>query len=70
VCNLFFYWKNKQGEDELLTPLLDGTILPGVTRDSVLRLGTEMKKFKVTQRKIYIDEIIEAHKENRVRECR
>jgi len=57
---LFFYWKNKQHEDELVTPLLDGTILPGTTRDSVLKLCAEMKNIKVTERKIYIDEIIEA----------
>jgi len=36
VCNLFFFWKNKDGEDELVTPELDGTILPGIVRDSVL----------------------------------
>ena len=39
VCNLFFLIKNKAGEKELVTPILDGTILPGVTRDSVLRIS-------------------------------
>jgi branched-chain amino acid aminotransferase len=34
--NLFVFWKNENGEDELITPPLDGTILPGITRDSIL----------------------------------
>ncbi|KAJ1672442.1 branched-chain-amino-acid transaminase bat2, partial [Spiromyces aspiralis] len=36
TMNLFVFWKNEQGEMELITPELDGTILPGVTRDSIL----------------------------------
>ena len=66
VCNLFFLWKNKDGEDELVTPELDGTILPGVTRDSVIRLALKMNKFKVTERKLYMKELIEAIQEKRV----
>jgi hypothetical protein len=66
VCNLFFFIKNKNGEQELVTPVLDGTILPGVLRDSTLRIALEMNRFKVNERKIYIDEIIEAHNEGRV----
>lgn len=49
VCNLFFFLKNKHGEEELITPILDGTILPGVVRDSVLRIAMEMNKFKVVE---------------------
>lgn len=60
VCNLFFFWKNKEGETELVTPELDGTILPGVTRDAVIRLCLKMNKFKVTERKLYMKELIEA----------
>ena len=31
------FWKNKNGEDELVTPYLDeGLILPGITRNSIL----------------------------------
>ena len=36
AMNLFYVWKTKDGEMELITAELDGTILPGVTRDSVL----------------------------------
>jgi branched-chain amino acid aminotransferase len=31
--------KNKKGETELVTPPLNGLILPGVTRQSILDLG-------------------------------
>merc|ERR1712167_308199 len=41
ALNVFVYWK-KNGENELITPPLDGTILPGVTRDSVLQLTREL----------------------------
>ena len=48
--NFFVYWRNEQGEDELITAPLDGTILPGVTRDSILTLTKELKEFKVSTR--------------------
>jgi branched-chain amino acid aminotransferase len=52
--NFFVFWKNKDGEDELITPALDGTILPGVTRDSIINLCQELKEFKVNIRPIKI----------------
>ena len=48
--NLFVFWKNQDGEDELVTPPLDGTILPGITRDSILNLAKTLGKFKVTEK--------------------
>jgi len=48
--NLFVFWKNEEGEDELVTPPLDGTILPGITRDSILNLAKSLKKFKVSEK--------------------
>lgn len=44
--------------DTLVTPPLDGTILPGITRDSVLALARD-NGMKVEERKISVDEIIE-----------
>jgi branched-chain amino acid aminotransferase len=38
TMNFFVFWKNEQGENELITPPLDGTILPGITRKSLLTL--------------------------------
>lgn len=50
VMNFFVYWKNEQGENEVITAPLDGTILPGVTRDSIISLIKEMKDIKITIR--------------------
>ena len=54
TMNLFF----KIGR-EIITPSLDGSILSGITRMSVIELLTD-KCFKVTERPITIEEIIEA----------
>ena len=48
--NLFMFWINEHGEKELVTPPLDGTILPGITRRSILELLKELKEFKVSER--------------------
>jgi len=63
--NFFVFWTNKKGEKELVTSSLDGTILPGVMRDSVINLAKEWG-IKVTERDFYIHEIIDAIKENRL----
>jgi branched-chain amino acid aminotransferase len=47
--------------DEVITPPLSGTILPGVTRDSVLTLARDWG-LRVSERPIAIDEVIEAAK--------
>lgn len=44
----------------VVTPPLSGTILPGITRDSVLTLLRDMK-LPVEERRISIDEVFEAH---------
>ena len=64
VMNFFVYWTNKQGEKELITCPLDGTILPGVIRDSVITLCKEWN-IKVTQRHFTIQELVESIKEDR-----
>ena len=69
TMNFFVYWKNEQGEDELITPPLDGTILPGVTRDSIMTLCKELKQFKVSARPFKIQELMKACKEHRVYEA-
>lgn len=69
VMNFFVYWVNKKGEKELITCPLDGTILPGVTRMSVLELGRHWNEFKVTEERFKIQDIIEAVKEGRVIEA-
>ncbi|MBI5235525.1 MAG: aminotransferase class IV, partial [Deltaproteobacteria bacterium] len=45
--------------EELVTPSLDGSVLAGVTRDSVIQLAKHWG-MKVNERRISIDELIEA----------
>jgi len=47
-------------DDELITPMLNGSILPGITRDTVLFLARQWG-LKVSERKISIDEVVSAH---------
>ncbi|PIK54146.1 putative branched-chain-amino-acid aminotransferase, cytosolic-like [Apostichopus japonicus] len=68
TMNCFMFWENKQGEMELVTPDLDGTILPGVTRISILELVREWGELKVTERSFTMQELLEGLKENRVKE--
>jgi branched-chain amino acid aminotransferase len=54
--------------DEIITPSLEsGTILPGITRESVLQLAKEWG-IKLTERDIPITEVIEAHKNGKLQE--
>ena len=46
-------------DDEIITPQLTGTILPGITRDSVLRLSRSWG-LKTSERRITIDETVRA----------
>jgi branched-chain amino acid aminotransferase len=45
--------------DKVITPLLDGTILEGVTRNSCIKL-LQNKGYTVEERKISVDEIVDA----------
>lgn len=47
-------------DDEILTPELNGSILPGITRKSVVELAKHWGD-KVAERKISIDELMQAH---------
>jgi len=53
--------------DELITPALNGSILSGITRDSVISLAKSWD-IKVTERRISIDEIYEKHKSGELQE--
>ncbi|KAM8820563.1 branched-chain-amino-acid aminotransferase, cytosolic isoform 2-T2 [Eudromia elegans] len=68
TMNLFLYWINEDGEDELATPPLDGIILPGVTRQSILELARNWGEFKVSERYITMSDLTTALEENRVKE--
>ncbi|XP_063045307.1 branched-chain-amino-acid aminotransferase, mitochondrial isoform X2 [Engraulis encrasicolus] len=68
TMNLFIYWTTESGEKELLTPPLDGIILPGVTRQSLLDLARKWGEFKVTERKLVMKELIDGLEAGRILE--
>jgi branched-chain amino acid aminotransferase len=53
--------------DEVVTPELNGSILPGITRKSVMTL-VKSWGMPMTERKISIQELTDAHKAGKVRE--
>jgi branched-chain amino acid aminotransferase len=53
--------------DEVITPPLDGTFLPGITRESALQLMRHWG-LKVSERKLTIAEVREAHGRGQLRE--
>ncbi len=53
--------------DEVITPPLDGTFLPGITRESALQILRDWG-MKVSERKLSIDELREAHQKGELRE--
>ena len=55
-------------DGELVTPPLAGTILPGITRDSVLAL-TRAWGLKVSERALSIDEIVESAQAGKLQEA-
>ena len=63
VMNVFFVIG-----DEVITPPLTGTILPGVTRDSVITLLGDMG-YHVKQERISIDDLLRKYDEGQLREC-
>jgi len=55
-------------DDVIVTPPLDGTILPGITRDSVLTLARD-RGLKTEERPISIDEVIETARSGQMTEA-
>lgn len=62
AMNIFF-----RVDDEIITPKLSGSILPGITRSSVIYLLKDLG-YKLTERKIAIDEIVRFHDNGRLTE--
>ncbi|WPG99678.1 branched-chain-amino-acid aminotransferase, mitochondrial [Acrodontium crateriforme] len=71
TMNLFAVMKTKDGQTELVTAPLDGTILEGVVRDSILSLARERlipEGWKISERRFHMREVTEAAKEGRLLE--
>lgn len=79
VANFFVVWLTEDHRCEIITPPLeDGTILPGITRRSVLELATSEiaarnqgngESLHVQERKFTIHEMIKASEEGRLLEA-
>lgn len=73
TMNMFVALRNKEtGQKELLTAPLDGTILEGVTRDSILALARERlvpEGWTIVERKYTMKEVAEASAEGRMIEA-
>ncbi|GAB4336021.1 MAG: branched-chain amino acid aminotransferase [Desulfobulbaceae bacterium] len=54
--------------DELITSPLTGSILPGITRDSVLQLARD-RGIRAVERRLTIDEVFQAQKDGSLREA-
>lgn len=54
--------------DEVVTPALVGSILGGITRMSIIEI-LQSKGYKVSERRLTIDEVVEAHKAGKLREA-
>jgi branched-chain amino acid aminotransferase len=63
AMNIFFKIDGK-----ILTPMLNGSILPGITRNSVLQLCRSWG-MDVEERRISVDELIQAQKDGKLEEC-
>ena len=61
--NIFFKIAGK-----VVTPSLNGSILPGITRDSTIQLCKSWG-YEVEERKISAEELIEAQKNGTLEEC-
>jgi branched-chain amino acid aminotransferase len=68
TMNIFVHWINEEGDPEIATPPLNGIILPGVTRKSLIELGRTWGTHKVTERAITMGDIKNAVSEGRMKE--
>ncbi len=63
TMNMFFLI-----DDEVITAPLNGSILPGVTRDSVIHIVKDWG-YRMTERSLAIDEVIRAAEDGRLKEA-
>jgi branched-chain amino acid aminotransferase len=57
-----------QIDDKIITPNLNGSILPGITRDSVLRVARDWG-YTVEERRVPVDEIVNAAEQGKLQDA-
>ena len=55
-------------DGKIVTPMLNGSILPGITRDSVLKLARQLG-YETEERRVSIDEVMDGLRSGRVSEA-
>ncbi|XP_013185805.1 branched-chain-amino-acid aminotransferase, cytosolic [Amyelois transitella] len=68
AMNIFAVYVNEQGDKQLCTPPLNGLILPGVTRRSILELASQWEDLTVKEEVLTMERIIELNKKGRLLE--
>ncbi len=63
AMNIFFKINGK-----IVTPVLNGSILPGITRNSVIQMCKSMG-YEVEERRVSVDELIDAAHTGKLEEC-
>ncbi|OQR69885.1 branched-chain-amino-acid aminotransferase [Tropilaelaps mercedesae] len=66
ASNIFFLIRDEDGYLELVTPPLNGIILPGINRQSILDLARDWNEFKVSERELTMAELQELVKQGRL----
>jgi len=66
TSNFFMVWSNEKNQTELITPVLRGSVFPGVIRDTLMMLAGANKTLKVKSISLPMKEFIKAGKEKRV----
>ncbi|KAF8819922.1 Branched-chain-amino-acid aminotransferase [Cardiosporidium cionae] len=70
TMNLFVHWVTPEGKKQLITPpVRDNLILPGITRDAIIKLTQEGGEIEVIEGEILMRrDFLKAHKEDRLLE--
>ncbi|KAL0476852.1 branched-chain amino acid aminotransferase [Acrasis kona] len=69
TMNIFFYITNEKGEEELVTAPLNDTVLPGVTRDTIINITKNEWGMNVSERVFTMKDLNLCIVENRIHEA-
>ncbi|KAJ8973724.1 hypothetical protein NQ317_012861 [Molorchus minor] len=68
TMNIFLFHIDENGEKVLATPPLNGLILPGIIRQSIIEMCAEWKEFRVEERVITMNDVIKLKNTDRLLE--
>ncbi|CAG9864946.1 unnamed protein product [Phyllotreta striolata] len=68
TMNIFMIYKDDNGDTVMITPPLNELILPGVIRDSIIRIASQDKTIRVEERMFTMREVCNIQKKGRLME--